>query len=67
LVDSLPPCAPLRQQIGVLENAEMLGDGREGDVEGFGKLARRFFAVSQRDENRPPRRVGNRMEHVILL
>ena len=66
-IDSLPPCTSLGDQVGVLKHSQMLRNGSRRDVERCGQLARSFFAGLQEDQHRPPSRVGNRVEHVILL
>jgi len=67
LVDPLSSLAPLRDQVGFLEHLQMLRNRCERHVEGCGELARDLFPIFEENENRPPARVGNCVEHVILL
>src|SRR5258705_1002052 len=67
LVDPLPPLAPLGDQVGVLEHLEMLRNGRERDPEGFCQRAGRLLSVLEQHQDRPPRRMSDGMEHVVLL
>ena len=67
LVDSLPSFASLGDQSGLFEDLEMLRDGRERNPEGFGQLPSRLFSLFQQHQNRPARRMSDRVEHVVLL
>jgi hypothetical protein len=47
------------------ENAQVLGDGRQRDVEGRGKFADGSFAAGQPREDGPPCGIGKRPERRI--
>ena len=51
---------PARDQPGPLQHLEVLGDGRQADVEGFRQLRHRRLAERQPRQDRPAGRVGER-------
>ncbi len=53
------------EQAGGFEDAQVLGDGRERDVEGSGKFADGSFAAGQPRENGAACGVGKRPERRI--
>ena len=58
-----PAAAPLRfavarDQTGALQHLQVLGDGRQGHLEGMGELADRGLAEGEAGQDGPPRRVG---------
>jgi len=67
LVDPLPSFASLGDQSGISEDLEMLRNGRERNPEGFGQLSSRLFSFFEQHQNRPARRMSDRVEHVVLL
>jgi hypothetical protein len=50
--------ARLLDESGVLEHLQVLGNGREAQVERLGELAHRRLAVRQPFEDRPPGGIG---------
>ena len=53
------------QQAGGFEDAQVLGDGRERDVEGSGEFGDGSFAAGQPRENGAPCGIGKRPERRI--
>jgi hypothetical protein len=53
------------EQAGGFEDAQVLGDGRERDVEGSGKFVDGSFAAGQPREDGPPCGVGKCPERSI--
>jgi hypothetical protein len=53
------------EQAGGFEDAQVLRDGRERDVEGSGKFGDGSFAAGQPRENGAPRGIGKRPERRI--
>jgi len=49
---------PARDQAGLFEDAQMLGDGRHAHVERLGKLGHRTIAVDKPREDGAARRIG---------
>src|SRR5437660_848241 len=55
-----PP--PLRDEPGLLQHFEVLGYRRQAELERLGELQHRRLTVGKAGQDRPPRRVGERLE-----
>src|SRR5690348_8137164 len=64
VIDILPPLLA-RDQSGILEHGEVLGDGGPGHFEARGDLARVQLGMGEVSENLPPGRGGERFEHLL--
>src|SRR5919204_4212821 len=67
LIDPLPAFASLGDEIGVLEHLEVLRDRSERNPKGLSQLPRRLFSAFEQHENGSPRRMCDRVKHVVLL
>jgi hypothetical protein len=54
-----------RDQTRILENGQMLDDSRQRHADRGGQLSDRALAVPEPDQNRAPRRIGERAEDGI--
>jgi hypothetical protein len=59
--------APAGDQAGPLEHLQVLGDGLRTDRKRLGELVDRGLAAGQPREDRPPGRVGERVERGAQL
>src|SRR4051794_18834782 len=53
-----------RDEAGVLEDLDVLGHRLKAQLEGFGELVDRRFAIRQPGQDRPPCRIGQRGERL---
>jgi hypothetical protein len=60
-----PALARPREQAGVLEDAEVLGDRGQGDGEGLGQLGDRRLALRETGQQRAARGIGERPERRV--
>src|SRR5262249_26009876 len=67
LVNAIPPVATLAHHTRLLENAEVLRNGRTADVEMFGEFVDPVGTSEQVLEHGTPGRVGDRSERVNLI
>ena len=58
------PCASLGHHPGLLEQAQMAGDGRAADRQRRGDLVHRLVTVAQQPQDLPPGGVAQRVERV---
>jgi hypothetical protein len=66
-VDPAIAGGPIDDEAGVLQDPQMLGDGRTADREVAGELAHRLRAVQQAFEDRAARRITERVELLRML
>jgi hypothetical protein len=60
-----PAVARARDQAGVLENAKVLGNGRQRDVERLGELGHGRLAVGEARHHRAPGGIGERAKRRV--
>src|SRR5439155_21768989 len=67
LVQAVASDLDLADQLGLAQDAQVPRDRRTADREIAGDAAHGLAALPQQPENRPPRRVRERLEHVALV